>query len=270
VSKRVISVMGGAAVSAALFLAASASAATLIGDYQFQGTRASSGPGATLTDVGAGPNSFQAEDVLGTNRQVLVFPQHSGLKLNPTGLPSATAANSVVTTFRLTDLTGYRRILDWSNGTLDSGIYNRDKFATYYTAATSHPSTAPVFSSNTFATVAVTASDPGAPNTRVYFNGALVVNFPAKETLVSDTLRFFKDNDTPTTNEDSAGAVSCIRVYNGALTDAEVAGIGSSPTCGSVATTPPGTTTRCKKHKKKKRSAEAAKKCKKHKKKHKS
>ena len=76
--------------------------------------------------------------------------------------------------------------------------------------------------------------------------------------VVNDTLRFFKDDGT---SEESAGAVSCIRVYSGALTDAEVSGIGASPTCGPVSApvSPPAaaetTKKKCKKHKKKHRSA---------------
>jgi hypothetical protein len=256
--------MGGAAVGAALFFASTASAATLLGDYQLQGTRGSSGPGSALTDLGPGPNIFQTEPVFGVTHQALVFPKGGGLKMNPTGL-SPTGASSVVTTFRFTDLTSYRRILDYSNGTADSGIYVHDGKAAYYNVG-AHESTTPKFTPNTFATVAVTVSDAPAA-TSIYVNGALATSFAARDTIVGDSLRFFKDNDVSgVPNEDSAGAVSCIRVYSGVLTDAEVAGIGTSPTCGTVAA--PANANKCKKHKKKHRSAESAKKkCKKHKKK---
>jgi hypothetical protein len=100
-------------------------------------------------------------------------------------------------------------------------------------------------------------------------NGSLQLDDTKTEPVIADTLRFFKDNVTgPSTGEDSGGAVSCIRVYSGVLTDAEVGGIGASPTCGT-GTPPPTTTTKkkCKKHKRKHRSAESAKKkCKKKKK----
>jgi hypothetical protein len=76
--------------------------------------------------------------------------------------------------------------------------------------------------------------------------------------LGSDTLRFFKDNGS----EESAGAVSCIRVYSGALTDAEVAAIGASQTCAPHASSAPHKK-KCKKKKRKHRAAEAKKKCKK-------
>ena len=46
---------------------------------------------------------------MGTTRQVLAFPQGTGLQMSPTGLTSAN--HSVVMTFRLLNDTGYNRIL---------------------------------------------------------------------------------------------------------------------------------------------------------------
>ncbi len=120
-----------------------------------------------------------------------------------------------------------------------------------------------VFANNVYATVAITSS-PSPATTKFYVNGSLQINAEQTEPVVADTLRFFKDNDTPTTNEDSAGAVSCIRVFSGVLTGAEVAAIGANPRCGAPASSPATTTT--KKRKKKHRAAEAKKKCKKKKK----
>ena len=57
-----------------------ASAATLTGDYQFQGTRASSGPGPTLIEIGAGGSTFVTDNVMGVSRQVHAFPLHSGVR----------------------------------------------------------------------------------------------------------------------------------------------------------------------------------------------
>ena len=76
---RVVSVLGGLAIAIGLLWASAASAATLVGDYQFQGTRASAGPGPVLTDIGAG-NAFQTDTVMGAQRQVLAFPLHPGCR----------------------------------------------------------------------------------------------------------------------------------------------------------------------------------------------
>lgn len=61
----VTSILVGSAIVAALVGSSTASAATLTGDYQFQDSRASSGPGAPVTDVGVGGNTFASDDVFG-------------------------------------------------------------------------------------------------------------------------------------------------------------------------------------------------------------
>jgi hypothetical protein len=260
------SVFGGAVLAAALLLAPTASAATLAGDYQLQGTRASSGPGPALTDVG-GANAFQSENVMGTSRQVLAFRMDRGVSMSPS-VGSGDVPYSVVTTFRFQDVssalpTSYRRILDPTNGTQDPGFYVYAKLADFFGAANEFMSPSPLFADNTYATVAMTSSPP--TQSKIYVNGALAVT--ANETLpvVADTLRLFKDDNSV---EESAGAVSCVRVYTGVLTEAEVTAIGSSPTCQapSPAPTPTQPKTKCKKHKKKHRAADAKKKCKKKKK----
>ena len=265
---RVISLLGGVAIATALLGTSTASAATLIGDYQFQGTRASSVSGAPLIDVG-GLNSFQQDTVLGVPRQVLAFPLHSGVQISPTGLGGSTGpAYSAVTTVRLDTVSDYVRILDPSNGTNDFGFYTQNGYARYVGAFVDYVGDSAVLADGVYATVAIT-SQPSPTRTRFYVNGSLQLDDAKTEPVIADTLRFFKDNVTGgDTGEDSAGAVSCIRVYSGVLTDAEVGGIGASPTCGTV-TPPPTTTTtkkKCKKHKKKHRAAEAKKKCKKKKK----
>jgi Concanavalin A-like lectin/glucanases superfamily len=263
---RVVSLVAGIAVVTGLLGASVASAATLIGNYQFQGTRASSGPGQTLTDVGAGSNSFTTNNVMGVTRQVLTFPAHSGVKLSPAGLGSGPVAYSAVMTFEFTGLTSgeYTRVLDPSNGTDDDGFYAYDGFADIYPAGTEVTATNRLFENNVYVTAAIT-SDPNGPLSRFYVNGNLQASAPEVVPVVADALRFFKDNDTATTNEDAPGAVSCIRVFSGALTDAEVGSIGASPNCQPPPA--PVAKKKCKKHKKKHRSAETAKKkCKKKKK----
>ncbi len=266
---RVAWLSGAIAIAAAIW-AAPASAATLIGDYQFQGTRASSGPGpelAAVNDFG----TFPTESVMGTSRQVDAFAEGGGLRMEPTGLTGTT--HSVVMTFRLLDDTGYNRILDWSHGTSDNGIYDHARKAYYFRPMSeAAESTNPVLGSNTYSTVAVTSADSG---TRVFVNGSPVINSQFHETFIGNALTFFVDNTSGGfTGEQSAGAASCIRVYSGVLTDAEITAIGASPDCTAkpAQAQPPGALTqptqrkKCKKHKKKHRAAEAKKKCKKKKK----
>jgi hypothetical protein len=261
---RVVSFLGGLAVAAALVGASAASAATLIGDYQLQGTRDSSGPGAPLTDLGAG-NVFQTETVMGVSRQVLGFPQDNGLRLNPTGITGSTY--SVVMTFRFADVTDYARILDSTNAGSDGGFYVHDGMADYYDTTADPDHEGSIVSPNAYVTIAMTQQYPPAPAlSSIYVNGSLAGRAGTAFPVLADTLRFFRDDSS--TDEESAGAVSCIRVFNDVLSDSEVGAIGASATCKPSESQPttqaPGTVTKkCKKHKKKHGAAAAKKKCKK-------
>lgn len=266
-TKGFVGIVGAAVSALTLLFAPGASGATLVGDYQLQGTKASSGAGPALTDVGSGANTFQSDNVMGTTRQVLAFAAGSGLRMSPS---VGTGAYSVVATFRFDNVASYERILDTTNGTDDSGVYVSGDSLSPTQGYPFFERTSPplvksgdqdVYANGVYATTAVVVSPPSA--TTIYVNGALQLSAPAGLTPVSDTLRFFKDDG----NDESAGAVSCIRVYTGVLTDADVAGIGASPTCGTVTSAPTPAKKKCKKHKKHKRSAESAKKkCKKKKK----
>jgi hypothetical protein len=252
-------VIAGIAVAACLAIAPFASAATLTGDYQFQGTRASSAAGPALTDIGAG-NAFQSDPVMGTTRQVLAFPLGSGLQLAPANIGAYTGPYSVLMTFRLANVSpapfGFARILDGTNGTAEDGLYSHNGKLDWYDSggSGSNESTSPVLADNVYATVALVAQG-GLPGLAAYVNGTFATSFEGYPNITANTLRFFKDN----TNEESAGAVSCIRVYEGALTPVELAGVGASPTCGTVSA-PATHRKKCKRHKKKHRSAESAKK----------
>lgn len=255
----------GAAVAAAL-LSPSASAATLAGDYQLQATEASSGPGPALTDVGAGAKSFAINTLFGTDRQVLTFPAGSGLQMSPANVGAGFGPYSVVTTFRLGNVSGsggYARILDGTNGTADDGLYSHDGKIDWYDSggAGDNESSSPVLADNVYATVAMVTLGLLKP-LKMYVDGTQRASFEGYPLLTANNLRFFLDDGA----ENSSGAVSCIRVYDGALTDAEVAGIGSSPTCQAPPSPPTTTARKCKKHKKPRSAESAKKKCKKRKK----
>jgi hypothetical protein len=278
---RAAATLAGIVFAACLLFAPGASAATLLGDYQLQGTLASSGPGPTLGGLNDVAN-FQTENVMGSTRQVDVFAQGVGLYMQPAGFGSNDPANSVVMTFRLLDDTGYNRILDWSAGTEDNGIYDHGRKVDYFrTGGQSVESSDTVFGSNTYSTLAVTMSPGASPLTRVFVNGTQALQSPHSETVIGGYVTFFADGSAGFTGEESAGAVSCIRVFSGILTSTEVAAIGASPDCKahpapqSPSPSPPSPSPspspapkKCKKHKKHKRSAESAKKkCKKKRKK---
>jgi Concanavalin A-like lectin/glucanases superfamily len=263
-------IVGAVACALTMLFASGASGATLIGDYQLQNTLASSGAGPALTKVGGGTSQFQSDNVMGSSRQVLAFPVDSGVQISPAGV--GTGSYSVVTTFKFDNVAHYERILDQTIGTQDAGLYvsgdaidpTRGYLAYYYDGGPPYvlSSTDDVFANSVYATTAVVVAPPSL--TSVYVNGVLQFSPVEGRTPINDTLRLFKDD----ASDESPGAVSCIRLYSGALSPAEVAGIGASPTCGTVASAPaPIAKKKCKKHKKKHRAADAKKKkCKKRKK----
>jgi hypothetical protein len=162
---RRVSVIGGIAVAACLLFATSAGAATLVGDYQFQGTRASSGPGPELLDVGdvGGTYAFENDTVMGVPRQVLSFSAGSGLQMAPAGLTSN--SYSEVVTFEFTTALAppedYARILDSTDGNDDTGLYDRLGFLSFYDI-TDYESDSPLFADNTYATASTQATTPGS------------------------------------------------------------------------------------------------------------
>ncbi len=225
------------ALIAAGVLAAAASAANLVADYQFQNSFASSGGGAgAISPVGGA--SFVNETVGCSQTKVLSFPKGSGLQIST---PSFAAGGySLVMLFRLSDLSGYRRIFGAGNAGLtfnnDNGLYARDaKMAIYDNSNPGFPflSPTPLFQPNAYAEVALTVPADKATNVTAYFNGAQVAND------ISDTaefnaggMRFFKDNDGANSTEDSGGAVQRIRIFSGQLTPQEVSSTFSSAPIG--------------------------------------
>jgi hypothetical protein len=221
--------------SALIFLGGSegAGAATLKANYQLQGNRVSAVAGAPeLANLGKG-NRFATETVDGNSRQVLAFPNGNGLSLATAGLVDP-RNHSVVMTFRLANLSGYRRILDFTGGTADTGLYNLSGKIALYLKGNVASSRGAVLD-NSYAQVTLTnaAASGDTQQTTVYVNGAEVASARTSEgfDLGPGVLRFFQDNTSgPATGEESAGAVACILVYDGTLTASEVGQVADDPT----------------------------------------
>ncbi len=202
--------------------------AALKAHYPLQGDRISvTGNAAPLADIGIG-NHFAVETVDGVARQVMTFPRGGGLSLNTTDLVRP-SDYSVAMLFRLDDTSSYRRLLDFTKGTSDTGLYNLDRRAVLYPSAVEGQ--VAVFNETYAHLVLTSAAAPGGLNdTSVYVNGALAVaaRTSAGFGLGSGELRFFKD-DTSVSGEESAGAVACISAYDGTLTPSQVAQLAGQP-----------------------------------------
>lgn len=226
--------IAGVLIAVAIVLGGSvnAGAATLKANYQLQGSFASAVGGAPeLVNLGVG-NRFAFETVDGVRRQVLRFPRGNGLALSTTGLVDP-RSYSVVLLFRLDDLERFRRILDFSNSTSDNGFYDYSGRAVIYGSEDGASPSGIVFDES-YAQVAFTSAPAGGGSQQVvaYVNGAEAVAAIASKDfdLGPGTLRLFQDNvKGPAGGEESAGALACLLVYDGALTADEVGQLAAEP-----------------------------------------
>ena len=246
-----LGVLGTLLVTAALAVvpAAAPGAGTLKADYQLEGNRSSSAACVTapaLTDVGPGSNAFATESVDGGANGVLTFPAGNGLRLNTAGLIPQDRY-TVIMQFRLADVGNsgdmYRRLLafDGPNPPVsDSGFYVNVGSLDFYVKPADHLEATPTVAPNQYVDVAMTRDSTGV--VRVYNNAALRVSYDDSASnvgfLAGNSIIFFKDN----LGEESAGAVARIRVYDDALSPAEVLAPPACPqTCAGRQATITGT-----------------------------
>ncbi|MBI2760204.1 MAG: LamG domain-containing protein [Chloroflexi bacterium] len=217
--------MASAVIATLLLLPAGSpvrAAPAVTADYQFQDTLESdAGDAASLT--GLGPTSFMTDTVDGRERTVLAFEEGSGLALERTGGVLAGNTYSIVVLFRFDTTTSWRRIVDLSNAASDSGLYS------YYGALQFYPLTPgpeEVITPGRYVQVVLTRDSGG--NIAGYVDGVQQISFVDTDNLAipggDGPVRFFRD-DVGVPNEHSAGAVARIRVFDGALTPAEVAAL---------------------------------------------
>lgn len=217
------------------WIATAASAtATPSADYQFQNALASSvGTPPALTDLGPDANSFASGAVNGSSQAVLTFPADNGVQLAPTTgvIPNDTYTIAVL--FRFATVTGgdgWRRIVDFKDGTSDRGLY------VYRGALELYPDargTTATIKAEGYVQVVLTRDSTGTVTG--YVDGAKQFSFD--DSLLNDavidannTLRFFRDNESGGfPGEASAGAVARIRLYDEALTAEQVAALSGNP-----------------------------------------
>ena len=197
--------------------------ATVTADYRLENSLVDSvGAAAELSPIGADGTGFVEEAVLGETRPVLTFDRGSGLALAPaSGVVGSEYTIEVV--FRFDRLDGYVKIVDFNDATEDCGLYSLDGRLEFWPIETGFGA---VLEAGSYAHVVLTRDGTGT--VVAYANGArqLSVDDTGDIAVIdaNDTLRLFSD-DTVTSNEDSAGAVARVRLYDGALTAGEVAAL---------------------------------------------
>jgi hypothetical protein len=134
---------------------------------------------------------------------------------------------SILMDFSFSDLTGYRKILDFQDRASDNGLYNLNTTLDFYPVAAGGP----IFSPNVLARVVLTR-DAGTKTVTGYVNGAQQLTFNDSTTplavfsATNNIIRFFEDDNVTGQREASAGLATEIQIYNGALTGDQVALLG--------------------------------------------
>lgn len=129
---------------------------------------------------------------------------------------------SVELVFRLDSVTGRRRIIDFSNGTSDAGLYCDNGCLSFYGIPGPVGPCPGAFNTTDFQHLVITSGFGG----RVYLNGQFVASVSDNTVYIvgaapNDSIRFFHD-DAIVPNEASSGEVALIRVVDQALALGEV------------------------------------------------
>jgi hypothetical protein len=205
-----------------VFASPAAPTATLTADYRFRGNLAASVGSMPMTSISV--TTFVSDTLAGLDCTVLRFEAGSGLQITST-TPVSSADFSVALLFRFDTVNGYRRILDLRNNTSDNGLYVFNGALRHYPGADTNSTVSQA--ANEYAQVVFTRR--GADNvTRGYVDGVERIVFTDTgnlATILSTTLRLFKDAAVPALNEESGGYIARARLWNGSLTPAEVAGL---------------------------------------------
>ena len=143
--------------------------------------------------------------------------------------------------FRFDRLDGYAKIVDFNNATEDCGLYSFDGRMEFWPIT---PGFGAAVEADSYAHVVLTRD--ATDNVVAYLNGARQLSFHDTGDIAvidaHDTLRLFSD-DTVTPNEDSGGAVSRIRLYDGTLSASDVAALAAElPITAPMSTTTSPTT----------------------------
>ena len=199
-------------------------------DYRFQNTLLSSvGNPPALSNLGS--NAFVTATVDGLPRTVLTFGFNDGLLLQPGQSVIPSNVYSVVILAALEDVSYYRRLLGFQAIGTDEGWYVHNGRLSYWPVL---DGSIEAVAAGQFVQFALTRAADGT--VRGYMGGSAAIQFPDAIGSVGPgadgVLRFFADNTTYA----SAGQAARIRIYDVALTDAQVAALDRLPAAGPTLT----------------------------------
>ncbi len=193
---------------------APATHAGLIHQYQLNGS---------FADDLAGPSLIAAGGTL--NATSYSFGPGQGLSLS-NGLTNI-GNYSVELIFNFTSINSYRKILDFKDLTVDSGLYNLNSNLIFYSVATGSGG---AFAANLDVRLILTR-DSATNQVVGYIDGVQKLSFTDSSSLgtfsgANNIMQYFKDDVVTGHSEASAGVVDLIRIYDAPLTAAEVAALG--------------------------------------------
>ena len=191
-------------------VSATASAATLIGEWKLKGNfRNAAGTNVKL--AADGPTEFQTTNVNGAVRKALVFDAGEGVSLSRVPR-SARSSYSILITFEFDAISSYRRILSWGASLDDPALYTYDGHLylyDYIEAPTQN------IVADEWSRILITR-DGRSGLMRFYVDGRLriaFVDYLGEFRFADGRANFFNDNGS----EESGGSVANIRLYRGVL-----------------------------------------------------
>ncbi|HUR78554.1 MAG TPA: Calx-beta domain-containing protein [Acidimicrobiales bacterium] len=198
-----------------------------VADYTFDNTLASTVTAPALTDIGPDAGqpapAFLSQNVFTVTRPVRTFGAGGGLALSPTTSVMPSGSYTALVEFKLTTVTGFRKLIDFSNGAADAGLYVHDGKLQFkgLTGDLGTPMAA-----NTYHDVAI--SRDGSGNIELYLDGTALGTFadPSRLAVIDSAgvLRLFRD-DAITAFEHSAGAVARARLFDHRLAPGAIPGL---------------------------------------------
>jgi len=201
------SLLGGGAVQAA----------TLVHDYQFNGT---------LLDALGGPALVSMGGELASQPGRYHFDRNQGLQLS-NGLVDPRVWSLE---FRVSyeSLAGtWNKLIDFQDLSLDGGLYFESGHMQYY------PAKAGVDSAPTGSDFTMVLTRDEHDVLRGYLNGVkqwTLSDSPEQGSVsLANRLHFFVDDHQSDQREAQGGSIDFLRVYDGVLSDAQIAGVPTSP-----------------------------------------
>ena len=182
----------------------------------------------SFADSLGGPNIVSGGGTLGPGGYT--FSAGQGPNLSNAIHPSTYSIEMI---FRISNTTGFKKLLDFKNRSSDFGLYNDDREVTLFPYDSE---SGVVFTANQNAHLVVTR-DEAAKHFSVYVNGVqrisvLDVDDAAVFSAANNIIHFLRDDTLFGEGENPSGFLDRVRIYDGVLTPTQVSSLfsGGTPT----------------------------------------